>query len=212
MSFFMQFKGIGQKYGRNIWMDLCDIDFRDSIAIDSRITKICDLLGISTGIYSQAESELLAIARTAGLDGWSFDRLLFHFNDFFLSRLGCKEAGNMGRARTIARTESDQHLEDKEMDGKSLRSQLEKILSAVSVNTSKMRQKKRYVSQLFDRFENKIPLVVLVNEEKRLSLSRELFDNDNEYNFIQYPLRKAQDAGAVVFQGEFITLKYPERL
>ena len=40
ISFLQQFHGIGDKYSRNIWMDMYHPDFYDSIAIDERIKKI----------------------------------------------------------------------------------------------------------------------------------------------------------------------------
>ncbi len=88
LQFFRQFKGIGEKYGRNIWMDLCDPDFDDSIAIDDRLKKICALVGIPTADYALGEQAILDIAREARRTGWETDRLLFHFFDHFLAVVG----------------------------------------------------------------------------------------------------------------------------
>ena len=46
IQFLKTFKGIGQKYARNMMMDVYDKDFRDSIAIDARIDGILDKLGL----------------------------------------------------------------------------------------------------------------------------------------------------------------------
>ncbi len=85
LDFFRQFSGIGEKYARNIWMDLYDSDFYESIAIDSRLQRIYELLEISIVDYAKAERDMLDIAHEAGLTGWELDRLLFHFTDYFIS-------------------------------------------------------------------------------------------------------------------------------
>ena len=90
LFFFCKFSGIDAKYARNIWMDLHDSDFYDSIAIDNRLEKIIKLLGISTKNYSNAERYMLDIAEKARLSGWELDRLLFHFNDYFISAINTK--------------------------------------------------------------------------------------------------------------------------
>ncbi|MBM3749307.1 MAG: hypothetical protein FJW34_26405, partial [Acidobacteria bacterium] len=48
IRFLKTFRGIGEKYARNIMMDVYDPDFRDSIAIDARITNVAEKLGVLT--------------------------------------------------------------------------------------------------------------------------------------------------------------------
>ena len=44
--------GIGDKYARNIMMDVYHEDFRDSIAVDARIKAVSERLGLSFASYS----------------------------------------------------------------------------------------------------------------------------------------------------------------
>ena len=87
IKFLMQFHGIGEKYARNIMMDVYHPDFRDSIAIDARITKLSEKLGLSFNSYEEHEQFYLRVAKKAGLTGWELDRLIFNFQDSFLNRL-----------------------------------------------------------------------------------------------------------------------------
>lgn len=83
-KFLCQFKGIGPKYARNIWMDVYHPDFHDSIAIDTRIKKISQILGCEFEKYNEHERFYLDIAKEANLQGWEVDRLLYNFNEHFL--------------------------------------------------------------------------------------------------------------------------------
>jgi len=83
MEFMKQFKGIGKKYARNIWMDVRHPDFRDKVALDQRIRGITDLLGRDFDGYEEEEAFYLEIAEEAGLTGWELDRLLYNFTDHF---------------------------------------------------------------------------------------------------------------------------------
>ena len=89
IDFMMAFRGIGAKYGRNSWMDLYDPDFRQSIAIDRRITKITEILGLNFGKnqYQAHEAFFQEIAGDAGLEPWELDRLLYQFTDHFLKAI-----------------------------------------------------------------------------------------------------------------------------
>lgn len=87
INFMLQFSGIGDKYARNIWMDLYDKDFYDSIAVDYRIKKITDILGYSFDNYQSHEKFYLEIAKESGLTGWDLDRLLYNYNFYFLTNL-----------------------------------------------------------------------------------------------------------------------------
>jgi hypothetical protein len=83
-----KFPGIGDKYARNIMMDVYHPDFRDSIAVDARINAISNALGLSFASYRDHEAFYLDVAKEAGLNGWELDRLLFNFRTEVESRLG----------------------------------------------------------------------------------------------------------------------------
>jgi len=67
-------------------MSLDEPRFRWSIAIDHRIKKILALLEVS-GSYVEQEASLLEIAREAGMDGWTLDRLIYWFLEELLEAL-----------------------------------------------------------------------------------------------------------------------------
>ncbi len=79
--------GIGDKYARNIMMDVYHEDFRDSIAVDARIKSVSERLGASFPSYPSHERFYLGVAEQAGLNGWELDRLLYNFLPDVLSRL-----------------------------------------------------------------------------------------------------------------------------
>lgn len=85
IAFLKSFSGIGDKYARNIMMDVYHPEFRDSIAIDARIKTISKTLGLSFASYQAHEEFYLSVARDAGLNGWELDRLLFNYTEKFLS-------------------------------------------------------------------------------------------------------------------------------
>jgi hypothetical protein len=87
INFLLQFHGIGEKYARNIMMDVYHEDFRNSIAIDDRIKKISKLIGIEYESYQEHEKFYLEAGKKAGLNGWEVDRLLYNFTSIFESRL-----------------------------------------------------------------------------------------------------------------------------
>ena len=80
MAFMNQFHGIGDKYARNVWMDLWDPDFHDAIAYDQRLKKIGEALGARLTSYVSAEQYFTEIARESGRTPWEVDRLLYHFS------------------------------------------------------------------------------------------------------------------------------------
>ena len=88
LQFMRAFKGIGEKYARNMWMDLYDPLFRDSIAIDERIKRITAALGATFTSYLAEEAFYRDIACEAGLEAWEVDRLLYQFRDDFLDAIG----------------------------------------------------------------------------------------------------------------------------
>ena len=81
IAFMKRFDGIGDKYARNVWMDLCDSHFRDSIAFDERLKKIAVAMGARFERYEAAERYFVALASESGREPWEVDRLLYHFND-----------------------------------------------------------------------------------------------------------------------------------
>ena len=83
--------GVGPKYSRNIMMSIDEPRFRWSIAIDHRIKKILTLLEVS-GSYVEQEAFLLEVAREAGIDGWTLDRLIYWFLEELLETLKGSDA------------------------------------------------------------------------------------------------------------------------
>jgi hypothetical protein len=79
IRFLKSFSGIGDKYARNILMDVYHIDFRDSVAIDARIKGLSKFLELEFDSYADHEQFYLGVAHDAGLSGWELDRLLFNF-------------------------------------------------------------------------------------------------------------------------------------
>ncbi len=103
IRFLKRFSGIGDKYARNIMMDVYHEDFRDSIALDIRIKSISEAYGLTFNNYTQHEEFYLSVAREAGINGWELDRLIFNFKDRFLVGSGITyspEKPNKGIHRT----------------------------------------------------------------------------------------------------------------
>ena len=87
ITFLKQFAGIGDKYARNIWMDVYDPDFRSSIAIDERIKRVSVALGVSFASYESHEQFYQAIAEKAGIEPWELDRVLYWNRDQALAAI-----------------------------------------------------------------------------------------------------------------------------
>lgn len=87
IKWLKEMPGIGDKYARNIMMDVYHEDFRDSIAIDARIKSVSDRLGLSFSSYAEHEKFYLGVAKQVGLNGWELDRLLYNFLGDLLARL-----------------------------------------------------------------------------------------------------------------------------
>lgn len=81
MEFLKQFKGIGDKYARNIGMDLFHSDFRDTIALDTRIGNVTDELDIEFESYEEEEKFYVSVADRLGITPWELDRLLYRYTD-----------------------------------------------------------------------------------------------------------------------------------
>ena len=84
VAFMMSFDGVGDKYGRNIWMDVAHPDFQNAVAVDSRIESVTERMGYSFRRYEDHEEFYLGVADEAGRTGWETDRLLYHYTDHFL--------------------------------------------------------------------------------------------------------------------------------
>jgi thermostable 8-oxoguanine DNA glycosylase len=91
IAFMKRFHGIGDKYARNIWMDVYHPDFRDTIAVDQRIKRVTEALDYSFKNYAEHEQLYKDIAREAGLQGWELDRLLYNHRDEFLASVSIDE-------------------------------------------------------------------------------------------------------------------------
>lgn len=87
IEFMKQFDGIGEKYARNIWMDVYHPDFHNNIAVDIRIKSITKALGYEFFNYTDEENFYISIAKEANLNGWELDRLLYTYKDYFLSKI-----------------------------------------------------------------------------------------------------------------------------
>lgn len=80
-----RFRGVGKKYSRDIWMDICDPEFSDSIAVDARVKSFAEKLDIRDP--TRLEEKLLEFAKSCGLEGWELDRLIFNFGGLILRRI-----------------------------------------------------------------------------------------------------------------------------
>jgi hypothetical protein len=88
LRFMQSFAGIGEKYGRNVWMDIYDPAFRDTVAVDERLKKIVRALGFTGHGYKAYEEFYCGVAREAALEPWELDRLLYNFTGHFLAAVG----------------------------------------------------------------------------------------------------------------------------
>lgn len=81
IEFLQQFSQIGPKYARNIGMDLYLPDFREFIAIDSRIKNILAEAGFSyeDKTYEEQERFLKTVAELLNQEAWELDRILYHY-------------------------------------------------------------------------------------------------------------------------------------
>ena len=200
LLFFKQFKGIDEKYGRNIWMDLYDKDFRNSIAIDTRILKICELVGIRTQNYSQAEIALLDIAKEANREGWEVDRLLFHFREEFVALLNTREKDKTMITHSRVLSQGSTAISRRS----SLREEFE-AKCKVRINTRSMKGKARHLELILRHFDGRIPLTVLVSQKKRKELSLQLFHSKNEYNYVRYVIwMSLKEVGDLSYDGDYI--------
>lgn len=87
IKYLATFSGIGPKYARSVLMDTYHEDFRDSLALDTRIHKITAALGMSFSNYQSHEDFYVDAAHEAGINGWEMDRLLYYYTDEVLEGL-----------------------------------------------------------------------------------------------------------------------------
>jgi len=87
IDFMKSFQGVGDKYGRNVWMDIYDPAFRDAIAVDERIKSVSAAIGFEENNYVKHEAYYCGIAKDAGLEPWEVDRLLYHFKPHFIASI-----------------------------------------------------------------------------------------------------------------------------
>ncbi|QGN07930.1 hypothetical protein Hrd1104_11925 [Halorhabdus sp. CBA1104] len=83
LEFLKQFSWIGQKYARNIPMDLYLEEFRDFIAIDTRIEGLLEKAEypLESRTYDEHEAFLQEVAQDLGVNSWALDRILYNYNE-----------------------------------------------------------------------------------------------------------------------------------
>lgn len=81
MDFLREFKGIGDKYARNIGMDMFHPDFQDTIALDTRIRGISDELSVEFDSYEEHEQFHISVAERLDMTAWELDRILYRYTD-----------------------------------------------------------------------------------------------------------------------------------
>jgi hypothetical protein len=77
IAFFKEFQGIGEKYARNMPMDIHDHRVRNHFALDHRLKTILINITGRQLTYQDGEEVLRFIASTLNVDGWTFDRVLY---------------------------------------------------------------------------------------------------------------------------------------
>lgn len=89
IEFFKQFHWIGDKYARNIPMDLYLEQFHNYIAVDSRIKGILETVDypVEEQEYTEIESFLREVASELDITAWELDRTLYNFEDSIKSRI-----------------------------------------------------------------------------------------------------------------------------
>jgi hypothetical protein len=88
IAFLRSFRGIAEKYSRDMLMDVYHPDFRESIALDVRVKNVSKALGLQFANNYYAEEEFFrSVANCAHINGWELDRLLFNFNREVLHEL-----------------------------------------------------------------------------------------------------------------------------
>ena len=87
IRYFKSFQGIGNKYARNMAMDVCDPLVSDSFALDSRLRNIARVVLQPMPGYQATEAWLRDVAAEVGIRPWYLDRLMYRDYDFILAEL-----------------------------------------------------------------------------------------------------------------------------
>jgi hypothetical protein len=87
MDFLREFKGVGDKYARNIGMDIFHPDFQDTIALDTRIKGISDELSVEFNSYEKHEQFYISVADRLDTTAWELDRILYRYADEVISEI-----------------------------------------------------------------------------------------------------------------------------
>ena len=78
-KWWMQFKGVGTQYAKNLPMDEKDERFLNYIKIDHRLSNIANHFGCSDLTFSEKQVFFLDIAASLNMTGWELDRFCFFF-------------------------------------------------------------------------------------------------------------------------------------
>lgn len=87
MDFLREFKGVGDKYARNIGMDIFHPDFQDTIALDTRVKGISDELSVEFNSYEKHEQFYISVADRLDTTAWELDRILYRYTDEVISEI-----------------------------------------------------------------------------------------------------------------------------
>ena len=87
MQFLKGFKGIGDKYSRNIGMDLYHPDFRNTVAVDTRIGNVTAELEIDFNSYEREEEFYVSVAEQLSMTPWELDRTLYRYTDEVINEI-----------------------------------------------------------------------------------------------------------------------------
>jgi hypothetical protein len=99
--YLMSFKGIGQKYARDIPMDAYDTLFAKHFAVDARLKSILRRTGSYASRYEANEKYLQAVAQYLKVDCWDLDRTLYERRDEVMKKLGAPTGRRPRRATSL---------------------------------------------------------------------------------------------------------------
>jgi hypothetical protein len=86
-KWWMQFKGIGVQYAKNIPMDEMDKRFIDFVKIDYRLSKLIDEMGGSNLKANEKQNLFVSLAKNLNMSSWEVDRFCFNFYKDIISKL-----------------------------------------------------------------------------------------------------------------------------
>lgn len=86
-KWWMQFKGIGVQYAKNIPMDEMDTRFIDFVKIDYRLSKMIDKMGGHNLNSNEKQDLFVRLAKNLKMTSWEIDRFCFNFHKDILSKL-----------------------------------------------------------------------------------------------------------------------------